>query len=295
MAYVASARPRTLPLSLSGVLLGSLLAAGEGRIDGTVVALAVVTTVALQVLANLANDLGDVKRGTDNEHRLGPARGLQQGTLDARQVTRAAWVAGSVAAVAGCALVYAAFEGRLEARGIALLLAGGAALVAAVKYTVGRGAYGYRGLGDLFVMIFFGWVGVAGSYLALTGRFDALLLLPGTAIGALSVMVLNLNNTRDVANDAACGKRTLPVMFGTRWARRYHACLLAAGILSLVIFNLARPAGWHGYLFLLALPLLLHHAREVYRREGRALDGQVRLVSLATLLVALLAGARGLF
>ncbi|MDR2131421.1 MAG: 1,4-dihydroxy-2-naphthoate octaprenyltransferase [Odoribacteraceae bacterium] len=293
-AYVVSARPRTLPLSVAGVLLGSLLAAGEGHFDGTVCAWAVVTTLALQVLANLANEVGDLKKGTDNEHRLGPVRGLQGGMLSLREITGAMWVAGSVAVVAGVLLVREAFGEWLDPRSGLLLLAGGGSIVAAVKYTVGRGAYGYRGLGDLFVMIFFGWVSVLGSYFAMSGAIRVLYLLPATAVGAFSVMVLNLNNMRDVANDAACGKRTLPVMWGIRRAKIYHLALASAGVASLLLLNLLSPAGPRDYLFLIALPLLLYHLREVFRREGRALDGQLRLLSLTTLLVALLAGLRGL-
>ncbi|MDR2413980.1 MAG: 1,4-dihydroxy-2-naphthoate octaprenyltransferase [Odoribacteraceae bacterium] len=294
-AYVASARPRTLPLSLAGIMLGSLLAAGEGHFNGTVFAWLAVTVLALQVLANLANETGDARKGTDNEHRLGPARSLQRGELSAREIERATWVAGGVAAIAGSILTREAFGGWWNARAAAMLVAGAAAIVSAVKYTVGCGAYGYRGLGDLFVMIFFGWASVTGSYFAMTGSVSPLYLLPATAIGAFSVMVLNLNNMRDVANDAACGKRTLPVRLGPRWTRVYHLCLAGAGFLALSLFNILSPAGWRGYLFLLLLPLFLYHALFIYRREGRALDGQLRLISLATLLVALLTGPRDLF
>lgn len=292
-AFIESARPRTLPLSLAGVLLGCLLAAGDGRFDGATAGWLAATVVALQVLANLANEIGDMKHGTDNERRLGPARGLQRGELSARDVAVAAGCAAVVACVTGCLAARAAFGGWRDARAVVLLCSGAAALVAAVRYTVGRRAYGYRGLGDLFVMIFFGWASVAGSYFAMTGTARWLCLLPATAIGAFSVMVLNLNNMRDIENDAACGKRTIPVMLGARRARAYHVALGVAGFSSLVLFNVLQPAGWRGYLFLLLLPFFLYHARAVYRLDGRALDGQLRGVSLATLLVALLAGARG--
>ncbi|MDR1274286.1 MAG: 1,4-dihydroxy-2-naphthoate octaprenyltransferase [Odoribacteraceae bacterium] len=291
-AYVVSARVRTLPLSVAGVLLGSLLAAGEGDFKRGVFAWAVVTTLALQVLANFANEVGDMKKGTDNAQRLGPVRSLQGGALEARDLVRAMAVAGGVAVVAGCLLVCEAFAGWLDVRGAILLLTGGAAIVAAVKYTVGRRAYGYRGLGDLFVMIFFGWVSVLGSYFAMTGTMAARYLLPATAIGAFSVMVLNLNNMRDIQNDAACGKRTLPVMLGARRAKLYHLGLLLAGVGCLLAWSLSRQGGgWRDYLFLLALPLLCYHVREVFRRDGRELDGQLRVLSLTTLLVALLTGA----
>ena len=293
-AYIVSARPRTLPLSVAGVLAGILLAAGEGRFNGMTCTWLLITTLALQILANLANEIGDMQKGADNEHRLGPARSLQRGELSPRELITAARGVALFAIVSGMLLVREAFGGWFNAKSPVLLLAGGIAIASAVRYTVGRRAYGYRGLGDLFVMIFFGWVSLLGSYFAMTGAFDPLYILPATAIGAFSVMVLNLNNMRDVENDATCGKRTLPVILGPRRARAYHLLLVLAGHASLFLFALLSPVGWRGYLFILVLPLFIYHARIIYARDARTLDAHLPLISLATLLVSILVGARAL-
>jgi 1,4-dihydroxy-2-naphthoate octaprenyltransferase len=272
-----------------------MLAAGEGAFRAWVGAWAVVATLALQVLANFANEVGDMQKGTDNARRLGPRRSLQEGTLTTRDLTRGMAVAAVVAVVAGLLLVREAFGGWMEWRAVALIATGAAAIAAAVKYTVGRRAYGYRGLGDLFVMVFFGWVSVTGCCFAMTGRVVLSSLLPATAIGAFSVMVLNVNNTRDLENDRACGKRTLPVVLGERRARVYHLCLLALGMLCLLATPFARGTGFPGFLFLLATPLLWLHVRAITRLSGRALDPQLRLLSLTTLLIAFLTGLPELF
>ena len=289
-AYITSLRLRTLPLSLAGVVLGSLLAASDGAFDGTVFVLVVVTAMALQILSNMANEIGDLDKGTDNDRRLGPIRGTQSGALSRREMARAMVTAGCVAVVAGVALVWVAFRDLLQWESVALLLAGAASVAAAVKYTLGRNAYGYHGLGDVFVFVFFGLVSVAGSYFAMAGRISWEVFLPAAAIGFLSMGVLNMNNIRDVENDAACGKRTLPVKFGVAWAKRYEFVIVLSAFLLMLVYTVLHPAGWAGYLFVLTLPLLCLHLARVRRGEGRALDSQLRFISLSTLLLVLLSG-----
>ena len=289
-AFIEALRPRTLPLSLSGVLLGSLLAIGDGSTEWAVMGWALLTTASLQVLSNLANEIGDYDRGTDNGQRLGPRRGLQSGLLSRREMTRIMLCTGIVAAAAGILLIRAAFPNLLSRNALLLLLAGAASLVAAVKYTFGRGAYGYHGLGDLFVYLFFGIVSVCGSYFAMTAHLSPTLLLPASTIGFLSAGVLNINNLRDADNDAACGKHTLVVLLGTTFSRRYHALLLLMAPLCLVAYNLLTRASWSAYLFLLLLPWGWHHLRHVLHHQGKALDSQLRSLSLLTLATALLRG-----
>ena len=221
-AYITSFRLRTLPLSLSGVLLGSLLAASDGYFKTTTFVWAMLTTVALQILSNLANEVGDLTKGTDNEHRLGPIRSAQSGALSMREMVQAMIVFGVIAIITGSLLIYEAFRDLLNWKSIALFIAGGASIVAAVKYTVGKSAYGYRGLGDLFVFIFFGVVSVMGSYFAMSGVLPWICVLPAAAIGFLSSGVLNMNNIRDIENDSVCGKRTIPVILGIQGAKIYH-------------------------------------------------------------------------
>ena len=270
-AYITSFRLRTLPLSLSGVLLGSLLAASDGYFKTTTFVWAMLTTVALQILSNLANEVGDLTKGTDNEHRLGPIRSAQSGALSMREMVQAMIVFGVIAIITGSLLIYEAFRDLLNWKSISLFIAGGASIVAAVKYTVGKSAYGYRGLGDLFVFIFFGLVSVMGSYFAMSG-------------------VLNMNNIRDIENDSVCGKRTIPVILGIRGAKIYHFVITLLAVICLVLYSVLHPAGWTGYLFLLTLPLLAMHLKSVYWGEGRALDSQLKFLSITTLLIALLLG-----
>ena len=289
-AYITSFRLRTLPLSLSGVLLGSLLAASDGYFKTTTFVWAMLTTVALQILSNLANEVGDLTKGTDNEHRLGPIRSAQSGALSMREMVQAMIVFGVIAIITGSLLIYEAFRDLLNWKSIALFIAGGASSVAAVKYTVGKSAYGYRGLGDLFVFIFFGVVSVMGSYFAMSGVLPWICVLPAAAIGFLSSGVLNMNNIRDIENDSVCGKRTIPVILGIQGAKIYHFVITLLAVICLVLYSMLHSAGWTGYLFLLTLPLLVMHLKSVYRGEGRALDSQLKFLSITTLLIALLLG-----
>ena len=289
-AYITSFRLRTLPLSLSGVLLGSLLAASDGFFKTTTFVWAMLTTVALQILSNLANEVGDLTKGTDNEHRLGPIRSAQSGALSMREMVQAMIVFGVIAIITGSLLIYEAFRDLLNWKSIALFIAGGASIVAAVKYTVGKSAYGYRGLGDLFVFIFFGVVSVMGSYFAMSGVLPWICVLPAAAIGFLSSGVLNMNNIRDIENDSVCGKRTIPVILGIQGAKIYHFVITLLAVICLVLYSMLHSAGWTGYLFLLTLPLLVMHQKSVYRGEGRALDSQLKFLSITTLLIALLLG-----
>lgn len=289
-AYITSFRLRTLPLSLSGVLLGSLFAASDGYFKTTTFVWAMLTTVALQILSNLANEVGDLTKGTDNEHRLGPIRSAQSGALSMREMVQAMIVFGVIAIITGSLLIYEAFRDLLNWKSIALFIAGGASIVAAVKYTVGKSAYGYRGLGDLFVFIFFGVVSVMGSYFAMSGVLPWICVLPAAAIGFLSSGVLNMNNIRDIENDSVCGKRTIPVILGIQGAKIYHFVITLLAVICLVLYSMLHSAGWTGYLFLLTLPLLVMHLKSVYRGEGRALDSQLKFLSITTLLIALLLG-----
>lgn len=289
-AYIVSFRLRTLPLSLSGVLLGSMLAASDGYFKTITFVWAMLTTAALQILSNLANEVGDLDKGTDNEHRLGPIRSAQSGALSGGEMIRAMIVVGGIAVITGSLLIYEAFRDLLNWKSIALFVAGGASIVAAVKYTVGKSAYGYRGLGDLFVFIFFGLVSVMGSYFAMAGKLSWICILPAAAIGFLSSGVLNMNNIRDIENDSVCGKRTIPVILGVRGAKIYHFVITILALICLCVYSVVHPAGWTGYLFLLALPLLCLHLSKVYRGEGRALDSQLKILSLTTLMISLLLG-----
>ena len=238
-ALYASARLRSLPLSVSGVLLGSGAAYGAGAFRADIFALALLTTLLFQVLSDYANDYGDAVKGTDDEGRLGPRRAIQTGQMSAEQMKRVIVATALLAAFSSLALSVLAFGERFYL--VLLFLAlGGASIYAAIRYTVGAGAYGYKGLGDVFVFLFFGLLSVLGSYFLYARSLDAALLLPACACGLLSTAVLNLNNMRDIQNDVLKGKRTIPVRIGLRAAKRYHYALIAGGASLMLCYSLLR-------------------------------------------------------
>lgn len=288
--YIASFRLRTLPLSLSGIFLGSLLAGGNGFFQTLPFLLAVITTLCLQILSNLANEWGDLQKGTDNADRLGPIRSIQSGALSLTEFKRTIIVFVFLSVISGSALIYTAFTSIFTTDGLIMLALGAASIVAAIKYTVGKGAYGYHGLGDIFVFLFFGLLSVTGSYFLLARQIPADLFLPAAAIGFLSTAVLNLNNMRDIENDRISGKRTIPVLIGLRKAKIYHFILIIAAICCMSIYIARQASSGIGYIYLLTTPLFLIHLRQVVKNNGRDLDPQLKILSMTTLLFALLSG-----
>lgn len=285
--YIASFRLRTLPLSLSGIFLGTLLAKADGFFHTLPFVFAVATTLCLQILSNLANELGDLQKGTDNAERLGPIRSIQSGALTLTEFKRTIIVFVILSAISGSVLVYTAFDSLFSRDGIIMLLLGGAAIIAAIKYTVGKNAYGYHGLGDLFVFLFFGLLSVMGAYFLMAHQINALLLLPASAIGLLSTGVLNLNNMRDVDNDRACGKRTIPVLIGVHKAKIYHFILIIGAFVCMSSYVFLHDHTPSDFLFLLTLPLFIFHLVKVTKNQGRSLDPQLKVLSLSTLLFAI--------
>jgi 1,4-dihydroxy-2-naphthoate octaprenyltransferase len=255
-------RLRTLPLALACIMLGAFLAAAAGHLNGLVIVLCVTTAVLLQILSNFANDYGDFQHGADSAERAGPARAVQSGAISAQDMKRAMVITGVLTAVSGLALVIVAFG--LDALPLLLfLLLGAAAIWAAFNYTAGKNPYGYAGLGDLFVLIFFGWVGVLGTYFLQAQSIYWELILPATSAGLLAVAVLNVNNIRDIDSDKAAGKITIPVRLGPERARIYHWCLLImAFVLAGLFCALTYESVWQ-FLFILATPLLLKNAATV--------------------------------
>ena len=281
-ALYASARLRSLPLSVSGVLLGSGAAYGAGVFRADIFALALLTTLLFQVLSDYANDYGDAVKGTDDEGRLGPRRAIQTGQMSAEQMKRVIIATALLSALCSLALSILAFGERFYL--VALFLAlGGASIYAAIRYTVGAGAYGYLGLGDVFVFLFFGLLSVLGSYFLYARSLDAVLLLPACACGMLSTAVLNLNNIRDIQNDALKGKRTIPVRIGLRAAKRYHFALIAGGAGLMLCYSLLHGEQGVKLLYVISfLPLIWHLIFVSRVRECRDFDGQLKVVALST-------------
>lgn len=293
--YIASFRLRTLPLSLSGILLGSLLAYSAGYFRFTPFLLAIATTLCLQILSNLANELGDLQKGTDNEQRLGPIRSIQSGALSLGEFKRTILLFVILSISCGTALVFTAFDSLFTKDGLSMLILGGAAIIAAIKYTVGKSAYGYRGLGDVFVYLFFGLLSTTGSYFLMAHEIEPGIFLPASAIGFLSTGVLNLNNMRDIENDKICGKRTIPVILGEKNARIYHTILIIGALACMSIYTASRYQSLINLSYLLTLPFLAIHLRKVFLSRGRTLDSQLKCLSLTTLAFALLAGIGQLY
>lgn len=291
--WLSAFRLRTLPLAVSSIIAGSALAYLVSGNDGNapfaphILWLAVLTAVLLQVLSNLANDLGDHQHGTDNADRVGPQRAVQSGAISPRAMKVAMLSCGGLALVSGIALITVALGLSLVT--LAFFLLGLLAIGAAVKYTFGSNPYGYAGLGDASVFLFFGIVGVCGTFYLHTRHFAAPILLPAIAFGFLSAGVLNVNNMRDIVNDAASGKRTLVVRIGTAAAKRYHAVLIIGAVAGLVGFALMADLGWSMWLFLLVVPgLLVHLKRVLTNTEPRALDPQLKVLAMGTFFTAML-------
>ena len=279
-------RLRTLPLAGGSILAGSGLAAFDGAFRPLVFGLALLTALLLQVLSNLANDLGDHLNGADNEHRIGPARAVQSGRITTAAMKRAMVLCALLALASGLGLL-AAGTGLGASSGVFLLI-GLAAIAAAVKYTYGSSPYGYAGLGDMSVLLFFGLAGVAGTHYLHTGAFRPTVLLPALAFGLWSTAVLNTNNMRDIRGDAANGKRTLAVRLGSERAKTYHGLLVVGGLACLVLFTALEFRGMPQWGFLITTPLLASHLRQVLaNREPAALDPELKRLSLGTFFTAI--------
>ncbi|MCG3729605.1 1,4-dihydroxy-2-naphthoate polyprenyltransferase [Vibrio cincinnatiensis] len=261
--WVDAARPKTLPLALVSIFTGTALAFSSGHFSVPVTLLALLTATLLQILSNLANDYGDAVKGTDNEKRLGPIRAIQSGAVSLSDMKQAMVINIVLTILAGLALVFYSLDSLHSI--LAFIGLGILAMLAAVAYTVGNKPYGYVGLGDLSVFLFFGLLGVSGSYFLHTGHIEWSLFLPSLGCGLLAVAVLNVNNMRDIENDAECGKRTIPVRLGQQRAKTYHFLLLSGAMFSFASYLLMQDKPlWISLPFLLSVIVVLQHGRAVW-------------------------------
>ena len=289
-AWLTAARPRTLPLALASIGMGSFLAASHGRFNLPVALLCALTTIFLQILSNLANDYGDTKHGADSAARQGPRRVVQMGLISPEAMKRGMGITAVLAILSGVVLVVVAFGwAQLWLLGLFLGL-GGAAVWAAVAYTATNKPYGYVGLGDVFVLLFFGWVGTLGSYFVQAQQLPAALWLPATAVGLLAVGVLNINNMRDIASDEQAGKYSVPVRLGLTAARRYHLALLVGSMGCAALYVLLNPHAWWQWAFVVVGPLLWRNGAAVWRLAPAQMDPLLKQLSLTTLLFVLTFG-----
>ncbi|MBG15679.1 MAG: 1,4-dihydroxy-2-naphthoate octaprenyltransferase [Crocinitomicaceae bacterium] len=288
--WIKAFRLRTLPLSVSCILMGCALASIDYRVDLRVVLFSLITTILLQILSNLANDYGDGVRGTDKA-RKGEQRMVQSGFISKKQMLFAVVIFGILSFLSGVVLLYFSFGLNQLSNSVIFLFLGLLAIWGAIKYTMGKIPYGYIGLGDVFVFIFFGIVGVCGSYFLLTKDLD-LTVIPGVLIcGCLSVGVLNMNNIRDYDSDKIAGKRTVVVKRGLKWAKVYHVLLLAIAMLSyLSLYVYTNNTNNHILLIgLLPMLILLTNAKKVIlSTENSQLDSELKKIALSTFLIALI-------
>ena len=281
--WILAARLRTLPLACSSVLLGSGLAAHDGYFRLPLFLLCLLTAILLQLLSNLANDYGDAVSGADNAERVGPTRAVASGLITRRQMLMAMGLTALAAVASGLALLWSSFATDWPAL-LTFIGFGALALLAAITYTVGRRPYGYRGLGDLSVFLFFGLLGVMGSYYLFSHQLSWSLLLPAASCGLLATAVLNINNIRDRVSDAASGKFTLAVRLGASRARNYHWLLVGGAGVLIVLFILLHSASPWPWLFLPGyLPLLRAAWVVQVSEEPQVLNHQLKLTALGSL------------
>lgn len=287
-AWIHAFRLKTLPLALSNTIVGSALALFDGGFRWSVFILAAITTILLQILSNMANDYGDFVNGKDTADRIGPKRMVQSGEITPKQMFTGIIIIGNLSIVAGVLLIFAGI-GLSVMKFLIFGLLGLGAIAAAIRYTVGKNPYGYRGLGDLFVFIFFGLVGVVGTYFLHTQQIRWDVLLPACSVGLLSVGVLNMNNMRDFLTDKESGKRTLVVALGERNASYYHLLLIVGALISTAIFtwlNFRSPWQW---LFLLSMPVLFMNLKKVFTyKSNDELYAELPRLSMGTLLFSVL-------
>lgn len=284
--WIQAARLRTLPLSVSGIIVGSAYAYYQGYSDWSIVVLALLTTLGLQVLSNYANDYGDGVKGTD-ANRIGEKRLVAAGVITAEQMKKAVIITAVLTFIIALLLIYVAFGKENFALSLIFILLGIGSIGAAIKYTVGKSAYGYSGFGDVFVFIFFGFVSVIGSNFLFTHFIDWKLLLPATAIGLLSVAVLNLNNMRDIENDKIAGKNTLVVKMGLKGAKKYHEIILVTGMFCFMFFSLIIKSSLLPVV-LINIPIIIHMNKVKKSEKYEDFDPELKKVALSTFALSIL-------
>ena len=287
--WINAARLRTLPLSISGILVGTALASSYGSVDNTIFILALCTAIGFQITSNFANDYGDGVKGTDNEDRIGPKRVLQSGLLTRKVLNKGIIISILVNIVLVIAVVYFAFGLENIAYVLLFMALGGLSIWAAVKYTIGNTAYGYRGLGDIFVFLFFGLLAVLGTLFLYTKNLTWPSLLPAISIGALSTGVLNLNNLRDHDSDKNSNKRTLVVLMGYANGLKYHTALISIGLLSFLIYIVLKFKCYFQLLpLVIFIPILVQLIRVNRTPTASLLDPELKKLAISTFLLSLL-------
>ena len=295
-AWISAARLRTLPLSISGIVTASAAAINTEVFSLSIFILALLTTLGFQILSNFANDYGDGVKGTDNHERVGPMRAMQSGLLSENELKKGMIITSVITLVIACVLIYEAFGRENALHSILFFILGIAAIIAAITYTVGKRAYGYRALGDLFVFTFFGLLGVMGCYFLYSKNIADLIVLPAVVVGLLSTAVLNLNNMRDRISDAKANKNTVAVLLGETKAKGYHMLLIGFAFVFALIYFILVGNDFLDFLPLLAfVPLFLHLKTVKKNTAPPLLDPELKKVALSTFLFSVLFFVSALF
>ena len=288
-AWIKAFRLRSLPLALACISMGSILAYTDGKINWLVAVLSLVTTLFLQILSNLANDYGDAKSGVDSDVRVGPKRSVQTGEITAKTMFQAIILFGVLSFISGVGLLFIGLT--FNTTFFVFLLIGILAIIAAIKYTMGENPYGYSGFGDLSVFLFFGIIGVMGTYFLHTGKINYLAILPALSCSFFAVAVLNVNNIRDIESDKITGKNSIPVRLGREKAVNYHLILLVSGLLCSLAYVFLDYKGPFQFLFLLIIPLLYKNGMAVKTlHEAAKLDPYLKQMALTTLIFVICFG-----
>lgn len=289
--WLSAIRLRTLPLSISGIIVGSCFAYYNGYFKLSIFVLAVLTAFSIQILSNLANDYGDGIKGTDNANRIGPERAVQSGAITPDQMFEAIKVNILVIILLVFLLIYMAFGKTHILYTLLFVGLAGLSVYAAMSYTIGNKAYGYKGLGDLFVFIFFGFVSVVGSYFLYTQRLDHHIILPAITVGLLSVGVLNLNNMRDIDSDKESHKNTMAVKLGKKKSKVYHLVLIIGAMVISFLFALLYYSRISDFLcFLAYIPLTIHIKKVIKAKHPSDYDPQLKILALTTFVFSVLLG-----
>lgn len=289
--WIKAFRLRTLFLALASIAMGTFLAAAHHKFDPLIFILCSLTAVFLQILSNLSNDYGDYVNGADSVYRVGPTRAVQAGEISTGAMRRAIWVFSFLSLSSGIYLLVVGIKfSPLNFFGFFMI--GILAIIAAIKYTAGARPYGYSGLGDISVFIFFGWVGVMGTYYLQAEDVTSSLFLPATSCGLFSVAVLNINNIRDIDSDKKAGKKSIPVRIGRQKAKIYHWSLLISGVLCTVVYTLINYTSPYQWLFLLSLPLIVKNGIMISRKNNPLeLNPYLKQMAISTLIFVLTFGA----
>lgn len=292
-AWLHAVRLRTLPLALASIFAGSILAKSMNVFRWEILVLAALTTIFLQILSNLANDYGDTVNGADHVDRTGPVRAVQSGIISLAEMKNAMYLFGALSLISGLLLLYFAVQSL--ALFFIFLGLGIASIWAAVSYTSGSNPYGYLGLGDISVFIFFGLLGVIGTFFLHSIDFNSNVVWIGISMGFFSTTVLNINNIRDIESDQIAGKRSIPVRIGKEAAIKYNWVLILGGNISLLVFSYLTQ-NWGGCLAFLALPLMIHIGFGVAKgKVSDEIDPFLKKMALSTLLWVILFGIGLLF